>query len=151
MFGSFLERDHLLNLFILKGYAKRWAKCARISKQKLKTIHWGKKYWIKGLVSEKTEALYVELNETVQAANGSYSATDKFLRYMYSVFVAKNHHKIQSRCLINEFSFTDIYLNSDLYDCGFLLLLWKGAQNDAHCKCIVLPSVFLFFFSCRAE
>ena len=67
VFGSFLERDHLLNLFILKGYAKRWAKCARISKQKLKTIHRGKKYWITGLVSEKTETLYVELNKTVQA------------------------------------------------------------------------------------
>ena len=80
VFGSFLERDHLLNLFILKGYATRWAKCVRISKQKLKTIHWGKKYWITGLVSEKTEALYVELNETVLAANSSYSATGKFLR-----------------------------------------------------------------------
>ena len=28
-----------------------------------------------------------------------------------------------------------------LYGCGFLLLLWKGAQNDVHCNSIV----FLFF------
>ena len=38
VFGSFLEQDHLLNLFILRVYAKRWPKCARISKQKLRTI-----------------------------------------------------------------------------------------------------------------
>ena len=23
---------------------------------------------------------------------------------------------------------------SILYDCGYLFLLWKGVQNDAHCK-----------------
>ena len=34
-FGWFFEQDHLLNLFILGVYAKRWPKCARISKQKL--------------------------------------------------------------------------------------------------------------------
>ena len=33
--GSFCEQDHLLNLIILVVYAKRWLKCARISKQKL--------------------------------------------------------------------------------------------------------------------
>ena len=38
VFGWFLEHDHLLNLFILGVYAKRWPKCARISKQKLRTI-----------------------------------------------------------------------------------------------------------------
>ena len=34
-FGWFFEQDHLLNLFILGVYAKRWPKCARISIQKL--------------------------------------------------------------------------------------------------------------------
>ena len=34
-FGSFFEEDHLLNLIILGVYAKRWPKCARISKQNL--------------------------------------------------------------------------------------------------------------------
>ena len=38
VFGSFFEQDHLLNLFILGVYAKRWSKYARISKQKLRTI-----------------------------------------------------------------------------------------------------------------
>ena len=33
VFGSFFEQDHLLNLFILSVNAKRWPKCARISKQ----------------------------------------------------------------------------------------------------------------------
>ena len=35
MLGSFCKQDHLLNLIILGGYAKRWPKCARISKEKL--------------------------------------------------------------------------------------------------------------------
>ena len=76
-----------------------------------------------GLASEKTEALYGELNEGVEAATSSYSATGKFLQYIYSVLVAKNHQKIRSRCLVHEFSFTDIFFNSVLYGCGFLLLL----------------------------
>ena len=37
LFGSFFEQDHLLNLFNLGVYAKKWPKCARISKQKLST------------------------------------------------------------------------------------------------------------------
>ena len=32
VFGSFFEQDHLLNLIILEFYAKRWPKCAHISK-----------------------------------------------------------------------------------------------------------------------
>ena len=51
-----------------------------------------------GLVSEKTDALYAELNERVEATTCSYSATGEFLQYIYSVPVANNHQKIQSRC-----------------------------------------------------
>ena len=98
-----------------------------------------KKYGGTGLVSEKTEALYAELNERVEAATSSYSATGEFLQYIYSVLVAKNHQKIRSRCLVHEFSFIDIFFNFVLYGCGFLLLLRKGAQNEAHCNCIVPP------------
>ena len=46
-----------------------------------------------GLVSEKTEALYAELNERVEAATSSYSATGEFLQYIYSVLAAKNLSK----------------------------------------------------------
>ena len=56
-----------------------------------------------------TEALYAELNEIVEEATSSYSATDEFLQYIHSVLVAKNHQKIRSRCLVHEFSFTDIF------------------------------------------
>ena len=35
VFGSFFEQDYLLNLFISGVYAKRWAKWAHISMQKL--------------------------------------------------------------------------------------------------------------------
>ena len=36
--AHFLNKIILLNLFILRVYAKRWPKCARISKQKPKSI-----------------------------------------------------------------------------------------------------------------
>ena len=69
-----------------------------------------KKYGRTGLVSEKTEALYAELNERVEVATSSYSATGKFLQYICSVLVAKNHQKIRSRCLVREFSCRDTFL-----------------------------------------
>ena len=69
------------------------------------------------------EPLYAELNERVEAATSSYSATGEFLQYIYSVLVAKNHQKIRSRCLVHEFFFTDIFFNSVLYGCGLILLL----------------------------
>ena len=66
-----------------------------------------KKYGGTELVSEKTEVLFAELNERVEAATSSYSATGEFLQYIYSMLVDKNHQTIRSRCLAHEFSFTD--------------------------------------------
>ena len=57
---------------------------------------------------EETEALYVELNEGVEAATSSYSAPGNFSQYIYSLLVAKNQNKNRSRCLVHEFSITDI-------------------------------------------
>ena len=54
-----------------------------------------------GLVSEKPEPFYAELNERVEAASSSYSATGEFLQIF----------------------FTDIFFNSVLDGSGFLLLL----------------------------
>ena len=82
-----------------------------------------KKYGGTGLVSEKPETLYTELNERVEAATSSYSATVEFLHYIYSVLVAKIIRRSRSRCLVHEFSFTDIFFNSVLFGCGFFLLL----------------------------
>ena len=82
-----------------------------------------KKYGGTGLVPEKTEALYAELNERVETATSIHCATGEFLQYIYSMLVAKNHQKIQSRCLVHEFSFTDIFFNSVICGCGFSLLL----------------------------
>ena len=62
-----------------------------------------------GLISNKTEVLYTELNERAEAAAGSYSETGDSLQYIYSVPVSKNHRNIRSRCLVHEFSFTDIF------------------------------------------
>ena len=62
-----------------------------------------------GLLSEETEAFYAEPNKRAEAATSNYSAAVKFLQYIYLVLVAKYHRKIQSRCLVHEFSFTDIF------------------------------------------
>ena len=48
----------------------------------------------KGLISEKTEVLYAEPNERVEAAISRHSATGEFLQYIYSVPVSKNHQKM---------------------------------------------------------
>ena len=55
------------------------------------------------------EAFYVELNQRAEAATSSYSAPGDFSQYIYSVLVTKNQKKIQSRCLVHEFSFTGIH------------------------------------------
>ena len=121
-----------------------------------KDFKW-KKYGGTGLIFEKTEVLYTELNERAEAATGSYSGTGDSLQLIYSLLVSKNHLNIRSRCLVHEFSFTNIFYRykswlqrsyikekffvaaSILYGCGYLFLLWKGAQNDAHCNCIKPP------------
>ena len=73
-----------------------------------RTFKW-KNYGGTGLISEKTEVLYAELNERAEAATGSYSVTGDSLQYIYYVIVTKNHRNIRSRCLVHEFSFTDIF------------------------------------------
>ena len=66
------------------------------------------KYGGTGLIPEKTEALYIELYERAGAATSTYSTASNFSQYIYSLLVAKNQKKIRSRCLVHEFSFTDI-------------------------------------------
>ena len=73
-----------------------------------KDFKW-KKYGGTGLISEKTGVLCTVLNERAEAASGSYSLTGDSLQYIYSVPVTKNHWNIRSRCLVHEFSFTDIF------------------------------------------
>ena len=73
-----------------------------------KEFKW-KKYESTGLISDKTEVLYAELNERVEAATGSYSVTGDSLQYIYYVPMAKNHRNIWLRCLIHEFCFTDVF------------------------------------------
>ena len=68
-----------------------------------------KKYGGTGLISEKIEVLYTELNERAGAATGSYSGTGDSLQYIYYVPMSKNHGTIRSRCLVYEFSFIDIF------------------------------------------
>ena len=50
-----------------------------------KDFKWEKKYGVTGLISEKTEILYAELNKKAEAAFGSYSVTGDSLHYIYSV------------------------------------------------------------------
>ena len=49
-----------------------------------------------GLISEKTEVSYAELNERAEAATSSYSVTGDFLQYIFFVPVTKNHRNIRS-------------------------------------------------------
>ena len=94
-----------------------------------KDFRW-KKYGGAGLRSEKTEALYAELNKRAEAATSSYSATGDFLQYIYSVLIAKNHQKIRSRCLVHELSFLTmlIMVTEQLYwrkiICGCFHFIW---------------------------
>ena len=62
------------------------------------------------------EALCAELNERVEAAAGSYSATGEFLQYINSVLMANNDQKIRLRCFVHEFSFVDSFLISFYMD-----------------------------------
>ena len=68
----------------------------------------GKKYGGTGLIPEKTEVLYAELNERAEAATINYSVARDSLQDICSVPVTKNHRNIRSRCLVHEFYFTDI-------------------------------------------
>ena len=141
VFSSFFEQDHVSNLFVLEVLQK-----AHANKHVFQNRNWvpfteGKK-WVYGVSFWKNGSfVYAELNKTVEAATSSYSATGEFSRYIYSVLVAKNHKDIWSKCLVDKFSFTHIFLNSILYGCGFLSLLWKGVQTDTHCNCIVSSSL----------
>ena len=65
--------------------------------------------------------MYAELNERLEAATSSYSETGEFLRYIYSVLVVKN----QSRCLVHEFSFTDIFFKSRFIWLWLLIAIMK--------------------------
>ena len=42
-----------------------------------------------GLISEKTEALYAEINEREEAAISNYSVRGNFLQYIFSVLVRR--------------------------------------------------------------
>ena len=68
-----------------------------------------KKKECSGLISEKTEVLFPEFNESVGASTGSCSVTRDSLQYIYSVSLTKNNRNIRSRNLVYEFSFTDIF------------------------------------------
>ena len=54
-----------------------------------------KKYGGTGLISEKKEVLYAELNERAESATGSFSVKGDSLQYIYSQLVTKNHRNIR--------------------------------------------------------
>ena len=101
-----------------------------------RTFHWKDFTWKKnggtGLISEKTEVLYAELNERAEAVTGSYSVTGDSLQYIYFVPVTNNRQSIQSRCLFHEFSqiFLTILImvTEQLYQrtffCGWFYFKW---------------------------
>ena len=96
-----------------------------------------KRYRGKRLISEKMEALYSELNQKMEAATNSYSPTDNFLQYVYSVLVTKNHQKIWSSCLGHEFSFTFFLMTLIM---ATEQLYWRKILRGSSCFiCLWLP------------
>ena len=67
--------------------------------------------------------MYAELNKRAEAATVSYSVTGDSLQYIYSVSVTKNHRNIRSRCLVGEFSFTDILKKNSLWLLPFYMVV----------------------------
>ena len=115
-----------------------------------------KKYRGMWLICEKIEALPAELNKRVEAFTSSYSVAGNFLRYVYSMPVTKNHQNIWLRCLVYEFSFADIFNNTNhgyrasiLKNSYLRLLLFFMAVtaylyyevhcNDVQCICTTPP------------
>ena len=104
VFGLFFKQDHLLNLSF---YGFMWKDNLNVMYFKTKTEDhslskkiWG---WKNG------SFVYAELNETLEAPTSIYSATGKFLRYIYSALVAKNYQIIRSSVLVYKFSLIDIF------------------------------------------
>ena len=98
-----------------------------------KDFKWKKRRY--GVSFWKNGSLYIELNERAETATGSYSGTGDSLQHIYSVPVSKNHRNIRSRCLVHEFSFTDIFndinhgyraaiLKKNLCGCFHFIWLW---------------------------
>ena len=118
MFGSFFEQDHLLTLIIFGVYAKRWPKCALISKQKLMQpkiwsmifLFWlwlWEDLFIGRILSEKKHEEYgskrkscmQNLAKERKRLPVSYSTKSDFLQYIHPELVTKKQQKIGPRCL----------------------------------------------------
>ena len=104
---------------------KRSRKRACISKQKLRTIHRGKKWGYGISFWNNVGFVYAEVKETVEAATSIDSATGELLRCVYSVLVIKDHQNIRSKCLVDEFSFTDIFLKFYFIWLSLLIAIMK--------------------------
>ena len=68
-----------------------------------------KKIWSCGLLSEKTEVCMQNLMKKWKQLP-AVTLQQSIFYNIYSTLVAKNHKNIWSRCLIHEFSSTDIFL-----------------------------------------
>ena len=117
-----------------------------------KDFKW-KIYGGKGLISEKTEALYKKLNERAEAATSSYSATGHvyniFILCLWLTIIRTSDQGVYFMNFFSEIFFNDInhgyraaILKENslwLWLLGYLFLLSKDAQNDAHCNYIIPP------------
>ena len=102
--GLFFKQDHLLNLSF---YGFMWKDNLNVMyfKTKAEDHSLSKKIW----GWKNGSFVYAELNETLEAPTSIYSATGKFLRYIYSALVAKNYQIIRSSVLVYKFSLIDIF------------------------------------------
>ena len=105
-------------------------------------------YGVTGLVSEKSGALYEELNKRVEAATSSYFAMSKFLQYIYSVLVANNHQKIRSRCLVYEFFLTDIFFLIPFYMAVASYCFYEKVRRTM--RTVIISYLLKYFYSFSA-
>ena len=122
-----------------------------------KDFKW-KNIWRYGVNFWKCSFLYVELKKRAEASSNSYSVTEdlynifimclwlriirttdqyvQFLNFPSQIFFWRYLSWLQSSYIEEKFFVAASVL---FYDCAYLFLLWKGAQNDAHFNCIIPP------------
>ena len=126
--GLIFEQDHLPNLIILGVYAKKWPKCARISKQTdvtqnliddffltlivrrsfhRKDFLVKKNAGVRGYFLEKRKLCMQNL--TKERKKPPVVILQQLIFYNIFIRCLRVKIKIRSTCLVHEFSFTDIF------------------------------------------
>ena len=131
LFGSFFEQDHLLNLFILGVYSQRWPNAYVFQNRNWGPFHRKESKWKNGVRGKfmKNRKLCMQnlTKEWKQLPVVILQQTNFYNIFILCLWLRIIRRSDQGVKFIN-FSFTDIFFNSTLYECRYLLLLWKGER-----------------------